>query len=64
MMNKLLQKSRMLIIVLIVLQYGDIYYQLLQDPLYLEKHPDQDLPLQIIDCNVYEKTNQINIIIY
>lgn len=64
MINKLLQKSRMLIIVLIVLQYGDIYYQLLQDPLYLEKHPDRDLPLQIIDCNVYEKTNQINIIIY
>lgn len=52
----------LLITVLIVLQRGVMYYQLLQDPLCPEKHPDRDLPLQIIDCNVYDKTNHIKII--
>lgn len=57
------KKYNLLIItVLIVLQHGIIYYQLLQDPPCPEKHPDRDLPLQIIDCNVYDKTNHIKII--
>lgn len=52
----------LLLTALIVLQCGIIYYRLLQDPLCPEKHPDRDLPLQIIDCNVYDKTNHIKII--
>lgn len=34
-----------------------LYYQLLQDLLYLERHLHQDLLLQIIDCNAHININ-------